>query len=70
MSEPVRIGEILPGVLKEIRRRCEQNPDNKAFNPTACKHKQRVVSAISDFMFRKSSRPTRPKRKVKAKLLF
>lgn len=31
-SEPQRIGEILPEVMENIRKRCEQNPDNKAFS--------------------------------------
>lgn len=61
MSEPQRLGEILPEVMQNIRRRCEQNSDNKAFKPTASKHKQRVVSTVSDFMFCKSSRPKKPR---------
>lgn len=56
MSEPVRLCEILPEVMQNIRRRCEQNPDNKAFKSTAGTHKQRVISAVSDFMFRRPKR--------------
>jgi len=59
MSESQRLDEILPEVMQNIRRRCEQNPDNKVFKPTASKHRHRVVSAVSDFMFRRSSRPKR-----------
>ena len=56
-SEPERLGDICKRVLLEIRKRCEQNPDNKAFKPTTDTHKQRVVSAVRDFMFSRSSRP-------------
>lgn len=63
MSEPQRLGEFLPKAMQNIRKRCEQNPENKAFKPNfGSKHKQSVVFAVSDFfMFRRSSRPKKPR---------
>lgn len=66
MSEPIRLGEFLPEVIENIRRRCEQNPDNKAFKPTASKHKQRVVSAVRDYMSQGRRQRRRQSNKAKS----
>lgn len=57
MSEPEHISKILPGVMKDIKTRCEENPCNKSFNPVADVHAERVMSAVAGFMsHRKVSR--------------
>jgi hypothetical protein len=48
MSEAQRIGNILPGAMKTIRQRCEQNPANLDF-PGDAEHARRVRSAMRDF---------------------
>lgn len=67
MSEPQKLGEILPGVLRDIQKRCEQNPNNKAFKPAIGEHTERVLSAVGAFMSGK--RPKQPKRRIKEKSL-
>ena len=44
MSEPTRIGAVLPPVMSRIRRRCEQNPDNKDFSEATRKKPNKTVS--------------------------
>ncbi len=44
MSE--RLGTILPALLQDIKRRCEQNPENKDFQPTAEGYTSKVMSAV------------------------
>jgi len=56
MSEPVRIGKILPEVLQNIERRCEQNQNNRAFNPIAREHGEAVRRAVRGFMLNQKSR--------------
>jgi hypothetical protein len=43
MSEPVRLGDILPEVLRDIERRCERNPNNLDFKPKRAEHRHRVL---------------------------
>ena len=38
MSEPQRLGDILPEVLSDIIKRCERNPDNTSFGPGTNKY--------------------------------
>lgn len=59
MSEPQRLGEFLPEVMQNIRKRCEQNPDNKAFSPTVRRHTTGVISATNDYFT--SHKPSRQK---------
>lgn len=59
MSRPKRIGEILPGVLRDIEKRCEQNPDNKAFSPGKAKHRQRIIDVTRGFFEKHRGRKTR-----------
>jgi hypothetical protein len=44
MSEPVRLGDILPEVLRDIERRCERNPNNLDFKPERAEHRHRVLA--------------------------
>jgi hypothetical protein len=38
MSEAVRLGDILPEVLRDIERRCKRNPNNLDFKPKRAEH--------------------------------
>jgi len=67
MSEPVRLGEILPGVLQDIKRRCEQNPENKAFGQKANRHTERVRHAVRYFVSGKPNHTRETKRRMKWK---
>jgi len=60
-AEPQRIGEVLPGVMKDIRRRCEQNPNNPDFPPQRHSRTDRVLDAVRGFMGRKGPRHRRAK---------
>lgn len=48
MSEPQKLADFLPEVMRNIRNRCEQNPDNKEFKPTVRRHTSRVISAVTE----------------------
>lgn len=70
MSEPQRLGEIIPEVLRDIERRCELNPNNPDFKPERAQHRDRVFSATADFL--RSKRPNRNRQKQPStqKVLF
>lgn len=79
MSEPQRLGEILPEVMQEIEARCnrhrerhglpslEEDRRNNAGEFASFKdsHQTKVLSAVGDFM--KSRRPKRARRRPKWK---
>lgn len=50
MAEPQRLSKILPGVMCDIRGRCEMNPVNRDFKPRQIEHRRRVLNATADFM--------------------
>ena len=52
MSEPQHIKEILPGVMADIRGRMERRS----------RHRDRVVSAVADFIGGITKRPARAKK--------
>ena len=52
MSEPIRIGEILPAVMVDIKARMDQRRSSQ--------HRRRVISATRDFLSGKN-RPKREK---------
>ena len=70
--EPERIGTVLPQVMRNLRRRCEQNPDNPDFGPQRHSRTDRVFDAVRGFMGRKGPRRRRAKprrfRSMNAKL--
>lgn len=74
MSEPQRIGEILPGVLRAIEQRCRDNPENKDFNQTRHDYRERVLHATRGFFDKRQSRGNavrpRPNRRKAERCLF
>jgi len=71
MSEAVRLGDILPEVLRDIERRCELNPNNPDFKPERGEHRDRVFSAMADFLTnRKAKRVNWQRQSSKQKALF
>lgn len=79
MSEPVRLGEIVPGVLRDIESRCNRYRQEhglpllgKTVRPEKIEHTKRTFGAIRDFMATKggNNRRNRQRQPVREKALF
>jgi len=68
MSEPVHIRDILPDVMRNIKDRCNEHRRKYGLplvgepELTGESHQSRVVSAVKDFLQRKTKHPVKPKK--------
>jgi hypothetical protein len=67
---PARLGQILPGVLRNSRCRCERSSDSPAFESKRGDHGRRVRLAVRDFFAQKQSRPRKMQGQRKESLLW
>lgn len=70
MSDILKLGDILPDVLRDIERRCELNPNNLDFKPDRAEHRARVFSATADFLRSKRPRANRQRQIAGQKVFF